>query len=36
LLELSTEEKNPKQVVQVNLQLFPLSLDDDPLQKGKR
>lgn len=30
LLELSTEDTNPKQVVQVNLQLFPLSRAEDP------
>jgi uncharacterized protein (TIGR02147 family) len=36
LLELSTEEKDPKQVVQVNLQLFPLSDDDDPPNGARR
>jgi uncharacterized protein (TIGR02147 family) len=30
LLELSTEDPHPKQVVQVNLQLFPLSRADEP------
>lgn len=34
LLELSTEDSDPRQVVQVNLQLFPLSRVDEPEGRG--